>query len=145
LISGGQMSSQSPVVWWYREVVGMCVEAGPVLGAKSLTDVIWRSCRRTENYTTRNFVTSYHKLICWGRFELWASLGTIRSMRWGWEIRINFKGKDRLIKSNTAMKALLTRIFCDAMTEICLIFLSHIASFDSQPSSRDIRDEGHKH
>jgi hypothetical protein len=32
--SGGQMS---PVVWWYREVncevVGMCVEAGPVLGA----------------------------------------------------------------------------------------------------------------
>jgi hypothetical protein len=29
--SGGQMSSQSPVVWWYLEVVGMCVEAGPVL------------------------------------------------------------------------------------------------------------------
>jgi hypothetical protein len=31
--------SQSPVVWWYREVncevVGMCVEAGPVLGAES--------------------------------------------------------------------------------------------------------------
>jgi hypothetical protein len=27
----GQMSSQSPVVWGYREVVGMCVEAGPVL------------------------------------------------------------------------------------------------------------------
>jgi hypothetical protein len=31
------MSSQSPVVWWYREVncevVGMYVEAGPVLGA----------------------------------------------------------------------------------------------------------------
>jgi hypothetical protein len=29
--SGGQMSSQSPVVWWSREVncevVGMCVEA----------------------------------------------------------------------------------------------------------------------
>jgi hypothetical protein len=29
--SGGQMSSQSPVVWWCREVncevVGMCVEA----------------------------------------------------------------------------------------------------------------------
>jgi hypothetical protein len=33
--SGGQMSSQSPVVWWYREVVGMCVEAVPVLGAES--------------------------------------------------------------------------------------------------------------
>jgi hypothetical protein len=31
----GQMSSQSPVVWWYREVVGMCVEAVPVLGAES--------------------------------------------------------------------------------------------------------------
>jgi hypothetical protein len=30
------MSSQSPVVWWYREVVGMCVEAGPVLGAESV-------------------------------------------------------------------------------------------------------------
>jgi hypothetical protein len=28
------MSSQSPVVWWYREVVGMCVEAVPVLGAR---------------------------------------------------------------------------------------------------------------
>jgi hypothetical protein len=37
--SGGQMSSQSPVVWWYREVnyevVGMCVEAVPVLGVES--------------------------------------------------------------------------------------------------------------
>jgi hypothetical protein len=31
--SGGQMSSQSPVVWWYREVLRMCVEAGSVLGA----------------------------------------------------------------------------------------------------------------
>jgi hypothetical protein len=34
----GQMSSQSPVVWRYREVncevVGMCVEAVPVLGAE---------------------------------------------------------------------------------------------------------------
>jgi hypothetical protein len=34
----GQMSSQSPVIWWYREVnrevVGMCVEAGPVLVAE---------------------------------------------------------------------------------------------------------------
>jgi hypothetical protein len=29
--SGGQMSSQSPAVWWYREVVGMCV-----LGAESV-------------------------------------------------------------------------------------------------------------
>jgi hypothetical protein len=42
--SGGQMSSQSPVVWWYREVncevVGMCVEAGPVLGAKSVDFLI---------------------------------------------------------------------------------------------------------
>jgi hypothetical protein len=32
------MSSQSPVVWWYREVnceaVGMCVEAVAVLGAE---------------------------------------------------------------------------------------------------------------
>jgi hypothetical protein len=37
----GQMSSQSPVVWWYREVncevVGMCVEAVPVLGAGCVT------------------------------------------------------------------------------------------------------------
>jgi hypothetical protein len=32
----GQMSSQSPVVWWYREVVGMCIEAGPVLGVESV-------------------------------------------------------------------------------------------------------------
>jgi hypothetical protein len=32
--SGGQMSSQSPVVWWYCEVVAMCVEAVPVLGAE---------------------------------------------------------------------------------------------------------------
>jgi hypothetical protein len=34
------MSSQSPVVWWYREVncevVGMCVEVVPVLGAESV-------------------------------------------------------------------------------------------------------------
>jgi hypothetical protein len=38
--SGGQidrqMSSQSPEVWWYREVVGMCVEAVPVLDAESV-------------------------------------------------------------------------------------------------------------
>jgi hypothetical protein len=38
--SGGQMSSHSLVVWWYREVncevVGMCVEAVPVLGAESV-------------------------------------------------------------------------------------------------------------
>jgi hypothetical protein len=41
--SGGQIDgqmSQSPVVWWYREVncevVGMCVEAVPVLGAESV-------------------------------------------------------------------------------------------------------------
>jgi hypothetical protein len=38
----GQMSSQSPVVWWYREVscevVGMYVEAVPVLGAESIRD-----------------------------------------------------------------------------------------------------------
>jgi hypothetical protein len=30
------MSSELPVVWWYREVVGMCVEAGPVLAAESV-------------------------------------------------------------------------------------------------------------
>jgi hypothetical protein len=44
----GQTSSQSPVVWWYREVnckvVGMCVEAdsllGPNLWISSLPDVI---------------------------------------------------------------------------------------------------------
>jgi hypothetical protein len=30
----GQMSSESPVVWCYREVVGMCVEAVPVLRAQ---------------------------------------------------------------------------------------------------------------
>jgi hypothetical protein len=38
--SGRQMSSQAPVVWWYHEVncevVGMCVEAGPVLGDESV-------------------------------------------------------------------------------------------------------------
>jgi hypothetical protein len=31
----GQMS-QSPVVWWYREVVGMFVEAVSVVGAESV-------------------------------------------------------------------------------------------------------------
>jgi hypothetical protein len=34
------MSSQSPVIWWYREgnceVVGMSVEAAPELGAESV-------------------------------------------------------------------------------------------------------------
>jgi hypothetical protein len=43
----GQMSSQSPVVWWHREVncevVGMCVEAGPVLGAESV-DFLFNLC-----------------------------------------------------------------------------------------------------
>jgi hypothetical protein len=38
--SGGQMLSQSPMVWCYREVncevVGMCVEAVPILGAESV-------------------------------------------------------------------------------------------------------------
>jgi hypothetical protein len=38
--SGGQMSSQSPVVWWCHEVkcqvVEMCVEAGHVLGSESV-------------------------------------------------------------------------------------------------------------
>jgi hypothetical protein len=37
--SGGQVSSQSSVVWWYREVncevVGMSVEEDSVLGAES--------------------------------------------------------------------------------------------------------------
>jgi hypothetical protein len=37
--SNGQMSSQSPVVWWHREVtcevVEMCVDAVPVLGSES--------------------------------------------------------------------------------------------------------------
>jgi hypothetical protein len=32
----GQMSSQSPVVRWCREIVGMCVQAVPVLGAESV-------------------------------------------------------------------------------------------------------------
>jgi hypothetical protein len=41
--SGGQMSSQSPVVWWYREVVWMCVEAVPVLGAES-ADFLFNWC-----------------------------------------------------------------------------------------------------
>jgi hypothetical protein len=45
--SGGQMSSQLPVVWWYREVncevVGMCVEVVPVLGAESV-DFLFNSC-----------------------------------------------------------------------------------------------------
>jgi hypothetical protein len=35
----GQMSSKSLVVWWYREVncevIGMCVEMIPALGAQS--------------------------------------------------------------------------------------------------------------
>jgi hypothetical protein len=41
--SGGQMSSQSPVVWWYREAVGMCVEAVPVLGAEPV-DLLFNWC-----------------------------------------------------------------------------------------------------
>jgi hypothetical protein len=45
--SGEQMSSQSSVVWWYREVkcevVGMCVEAVPVLGAESV-DFLFNLC-----------------------------------------------------------------------------------------------------
>jgi hypothetical protein len=41
--SGGQMSSQSPVVWWYRHVVGMCVEAVPVLDAESV-DLLFNLC-----------------------------------------------------------------------------------------------------
>jgi hypothetical protein len=43
----GQMSSQSPVAWWYREVncevVGMCIEAVPVLGAESV-DSLFNWC-----------------------------------------------------------------------------------------------------
>jgi hypothetical protein len=43
----GQMASQSSVVWWYREVncevVGMCVEAVPVMGAESV-DFLVNSC-----------------------------------------------------------------------------------------------------
>jgi hypothetical protein len=31
------------VVWWYREVVGMCVEADPVLGAESV-DFLFNWC-----------------------------------------------------------------------------------------------------
>jgi hypothetical protein len=46
--SGGQiveqMSCQSPVVWWYREVncevVRMCVEAVPVLCAESVDFIL---------------------------------------------------------------------------------------------------------
>jgi (2Fe-2S) ferredoxin len=46
--SGGQidghMSSQSPEVWWYREVncevVGMCVEMVPISGAESVDFLI---------------------------------------------------------------------------------------------------------
>jgi hypothetical protein len=41
--SDGQMSSQSPVVWWYREVVWMFVEAVPVLGAESV-DLLCNWC-----------------------------------------------------------------------------------------------------
>jgi hypothetical protein len=45
--SGGQMSSQSPVVWWCREVncevVGMCVKAVAVLGAESV-DFLFNCC-----------------------------------------------------------------------------------------------------
>jgi hypothetical protein len=45
--SGEQMSSQLPVVWWYREVncevVGMCVDAVPVLNAESV-DFLFNWC-----------------------------------------------------------------------------------------------------
>jgi hypothetical protein len=40
----GQISSESPVVWWSREVncevVGMCVEEVPVVGAESVDFLI---------------------------------------------------------------------------------------------------------
>jgi hypothetical protein len=43
----GQMSSQSPVVWWYSEVncevVGISVEAVPVLGAEYM-DFLFNWC-----------------------------------------------------------------------------------------------------
>jgi hypothetical protein len=43
----GKMSSWSPVVWWYHEtnceVVGMCVEAVPVLGAE-FVDFLFTWC-----------------------------------------------------------------------------------------------------
>jgi hypothetical protein len=45
--SAGQMSSQSPMAWWYREmnceVVGMFVEAVPVVSAESV-DFLFNLC-----------------------------------------------------------------------------------------------------
>jgi hypothetical protein len=34
--SGGQIFSQSPVVWWYPEVVERYVDVVPVLGVESV-------------------------------------------------------------------------------------------------------------
>jgi hypothetical protein len=49
------MSSQSPVVWCYREVVAMCVEAGILVGTEfeisSLTDVFMK------------FVSAEHEIL----------------------------------------------------------------------------------
>jgi hypothetical protein len=48
--SGGHIDwqmFQSPVVWWYREVncevVGVCIEAVPLLGAESI-DFVFNRC-----------------------------------------------------------------------------------------------------
>jgi hypothetical protein len=76
----GQMSFQSPVVWWYREVncevVGMCVETVPVLGAE-FVDFLFNWCDFEDlvvgQYSARTMV---RRLSCTG-----LSLGSIPVFR----------------------------------------------------------------
>jgi hypothetical protein len=72
MISGeqidGQMSSQSPVVWWYREIVGMCVEAGPVLGARNYN---MRRLSICGSRTTSFFMVAVPAA---SEIDLWATL-----------------------------------------------------------------------
>jgi hypothetical protein len=78
------MSSQSPVVWWYREVncevVGMCVEAVPVLGAESV-DFLFNRCD-LKILSEDRIGHMVHRLSCPG-----LSLGSVPVFQcWRWKL-----------------------------------------------------------
>jgi hypothetical protein len=107
---GGQMSSHSPVVWWYREVncevVGMCVEAVPVSvdflfnlrGLKifvggpysARTMVLRSSCAGLSLGSVRVFRLEMEALECHCKtvFEISCIITTMRSRRMRWSGRI---------------------------------------------------------
>jgi hypothetical protein len=76
--SGGEMSSQSPVVWWYREVnyevAGMCVEAVPVLGAESV-DFFFNWYNLQNNHSV-NFLIA-HRMFQLINVVVFAKRGTV--------------------------------------------------------------------